>query len=128
MVRRYLGQILRGLKYLHEHMVVHRDIKGGNVLVNEFGVAKLADFGCSKRMGEGGTLEESHRAGMKGTPYFMAPEVIQNDKVGRRSDIWSVGGVAYQMASGEPPWKRLQMKTPMVLFYHVGTCSSRFIT
>ena len=121
-VRRYLRQILQGLKYLHSNRVVHRDVKGGNVLVNEFGVAKLADFGCSRRMGEGGTLEESRVQSMKGTPYFMAPEVIQNDRVGRPSDIWSLGCVAYQMASGEPPWKRLQIKTPMVLFYHVVNC------
>jgi len=117
-VKRYLAQILHGLAYLHDNRVVHRDVKGGNVLVNEFGVAKLADFGCSKRMGPDGTLGDTHQS-MRGTPFFMAPEVMQNDHPGRASDIWSFGGVALQMATGEPPWKRLGCRTPMVLFYHV---------
>jgi len=93
------------------------------VLVNEFGVAKLADFGCSKRLTLEGTLgEASHSSGIKGTPYFMAPEVIKNDRAGRPSDIWSLGGVAFQMATGDPPWKAMQFKTPMVTAYVFFCC------
>ena len=86
-------------------------------MVNEFGSAKLADFGCSKAMGAEGTLGEHSKlgtSGVKGTPYFMAPEVIKNEGAGRASDMWALGGVAYQMATGEPPWKKLKIKTPMV--------------
>lgn len=51
----------------------------------------------------------------------MAPEVLQQDKFGRRSDVWSVGGVILQMATTHPPWKCLNFKTPMALFYHVAS-------
>lgn len=67
LIRRYLVHLLGGLEYLHEHMIVHRDIKGENVLVSEDGTAKLADFGASKRLGPDGTLCESHHS-LKGTP------------------------------------------------------------
>lgn len=118
-LKRYLFQMLAGLTYLHDRLIVHRDLKGGNVLVNEFGEAKLADFGCSKTMSADGTLGEVAHGSIKGTPYFMAPEVIKNERAGRPSDIWSLGGVIYQMSTGEPPWKSLNFKTPVVLFYHV---------
>ena len=58
---------------------------------------------------------------MRGTPYFMAPEVLSQDKFGRRSDVWSCGGVILQMATTHPPWKILEFKTPMALFYHVAS-------
>ena len=67
LIRRYLVHLLSGLEYLHEHMIVHRDIKGDNVLVSEDGTAKLADFGASKRLGPDGTVCESHHS-LKGTP------------------------------------------------------------
>jgi len=113
-LKRYLLQILAGLSYLHERLIVHRDLKGGNVLVNEFGEAKLADFGCSKTMSAEGTLGEVAHGSIKGTPYFMAPEVIKNERAGRPSDVWSLGGVIYQMITGDPPWKALNFKTPVV--------------
>ncbi|KAJ1454109.1 kinase-like domain-containing protein [Pelagophyceae sp. CCMP2097] len=118
-VRRYTLHILRGLEYLHSNHIIHRDIKCGNVLVDEGGVAKLADFGASFRLGANGTVTSDMKLTMRGTPYFMAPEVLQADKFGRRSDVWSLGGVVLQMATTHPPWKTLNFKTPMALFYHV---------
>ena len=115
--QRYTRQVLCGLAYLHENKIIHRDIKGGNILVDDHGIIKLADFGCSKRLGQDGTLEGART--MKGTPYFMAPEVLMQDRYGRKADVWSVGGVVLQMITGDPPWKQLRLKGPWELFQRV---------
>ncbi|EGB06773.1 hypothetical protein AURANDRAFT_12262, partial [Aureococcus anophagefferens] len=101
--RRYLEHCLRGLVYLHEHRVVHRDVKGENVLISDTGVAKLADMGASKRIHAEGTLLDTESS-LKGTPYFMAPEQMRQKRVGRRADVWAMGGLALLMATGDPPW------------------------
>eukprot|EP00592_Proboscia_alata_P000860 CAMPEP_0194372086 /NCGR_PEP_ID=MMETSP0174-20130528/20384_1 /TAXON_ID=216777 /ORGANISM="Proboscia alata, Strain PI-D3" /LENGTH=996 /DNA_ID=CAMNT_0039150383 /DNA_START=634 /DNA_END=3621 /DNA_ORIENTATION=+ len=115
----YLRQILEGLEYLHDNHIIHRDVKGGNILVDDRGNVKLADFGASKKLSEiDGSLNGGLVLSMKGTPYFMAPEVYE-EKYGRKADIWSVGGVIIQMATGQPPWKQLGFKNPMSLFLHI---------
>eukprot|EP01041_Mallomonas_annulata_P007685 gene7685-15732_t len=101
-VRRYTMQILCGLQYLHSHNIVHRDIKGGNILIDDDGTVKLADFGASTVIEMGETQATST---IKGTPYFMAPEVLSQSKYGRKGDIWAVGCTIIQMLSGDPPWK-----------------------
>ena len=120
--RRLAHDVLSGLSYLHAQRVVHRDVKGENVLVDADGVAKLADFGASKRLALGGTLDQSHLT-LKGTPYFMAPEQMAQShetKHGRKADVWAVGGVVLLMATGEPPWKGLRaFGNPFALFMHV---------
>lgn len=68
-----MRQIVEGLDYLHQHGIMHRDIKGGNVLVDGNGVCKLADFGSSKKLSSLVCVTNS----LFGTPYFMAPEVVQ---------------------------------------------------
>lgn len=78
------------------------DIKGGNILVDDAGVVKLADFGASTTMAFGETVETTT---IKGTPYFMAPEVLGESRYGRRGDVWAVGCTIIQMLTGEPPWK-----------------------
>ena len=116
--RRYLEHCLRGLVYLHEHRVVHRDIKGENVLISDTGVAKLADMGASKRIHAEGTLLDTESS-LKGTPYFMAPEQMRQKRVGRRADVWAMGGLALLMATGDPPWKVLKMNSPYALMMAV---------
>ncbi|KAL0587648.1 hypothetical protein ABG067_002667 [Albugo candida] len=100
--RRYLRDLLLGLHYLHLHRVIHRDIKPGNILVSEEGVAKIADFGTARMiMNETETL-----SGAKGTPAFMAPEMFDIDATyrGPSVDIWSLGATLYMMVIGHPPW------------------------
>mmetsp|Transcript_1964 Transcript_1964/g.2686 ORF Transcript_1964/g.2686 Transcript_1964/m.2686 type:complete len:587 (-) Transcript_1964:343-2103(-) len=122
-VRKYTKQLLRGLRYLHANKIIHRDIKGANILVDVSGRVKLADFGTSKRMEiNDEMIEETMQHGtMKGTPYFMAPEVIMRQKYGRKADIWSLGGAVMEMATGDPPWKSLQMRNPIELFRFIHT-------
>lgn len=116
-IRSYLYQILTGLKYLHSKNILHRDIKGGNVLVNDEGVVKLADFGASKCME---CLEEDRLENMTmcGTPYFMAPEVFE-ENYGTKADVWACACVAYQMCTTNPPWKGLGIKSPIQLFRYI---------
>jgi serine/threonine protein kinase len=113
-VRNYLSQALEGLNYLHDHKIMHRDIKGANILVSDGGIVKLADFGASKQI-----LSEvmlSHT--MRGTPYFMAPEVFE-ETYNFKADIWSIGCVAFQMFTANPPWKNLGTTNPVALFNKV---------
>ena len=116
-IRSYVFQILTGLSYLHENRILHRDIKGGNVLISDDGIVKLADFGSAKRMAhQQSDMMESLT--MRGTPYFMAPEVFE-ERYNGKADIWSVGCVAFQMATGLPPWKNEGFNNPMSLFLHL---------
>ncbi|XP_058157074.1 mitogen-activated protein kinase kinase kinase 19 isoform X2 [Dasypus novemcinctus] len=102
---KYTKQILQGVAYLHENCVVHRDIKGNNVMLMPTGIIKLIDFGCAKRLawaGLNGTHSDMLKS-MHGTPYWMAPEVINESGYGRKSDIWSIGCTVFEMATGKPP-------------------------
>jgi serine/threonine protein kinase len=116
-IRSYLSQTLSGLVYLHENHILHRDIKGSNLLVNDEGVVKLSDFGASKRFSN---LQADLMMSMtvRGTPYFMAPEVFE-EKYSSKADIWGVGCVAYQMTTGSPPWKGQGLSNPISLFNYI---------
>jgi serine/threonine protein kinase len=118
MVAVYTKQILTGLEYLHANRIIHRDIKGANILVDSDGVVKLADFGASKQlqnvMSATGDLHS-----LKGTPYWMAPEVIKQTGHGRQADIWSVGCTVIEMLTGKPPW--VQFNTQVSALFHIAS-------
>lgn len=122
-VRKYVAQLLVGLQYLHERQVIHRDIKPANILVDDRGTIKLADFGSSKRMDSLGTQSNEGLNSLRGTPFFMAPEVITQTGHGRKADIWSVGCTIVQMVTGQPPWKSLQLATPAALMFHIANAN-----
>ncbi len=83
----YISQILRGLQYLHEQGVLHRDIKGANILTTKDGQVKLADFGVAVKLAEH-TGDESGEKDVAGTPFWMAPEVIERCTPTPACDIW----------------------------------------
>ena len=91
----------RGLAAAHRRGVVHCDIKPSNVMVTEDGVAKLVDFGLARVLREG--VEDAARA-VTGTPDYIAPEVWRGDSPTRRSDVYSVGAVLYELITGAPPF------------------------
>ena len=108
--RMYLVQILAGLRYLHENGVIHMDIKGGNILVTPEGVCKLADFGAAtKVVGKG----EQQIKKFLGTPLWTAPEVMRDQRFTRGSDIWSLGCVLVEMASGKHPYAERNFDNPL---------------
>ncbi|KAL4556327.1 hypothetical protein LXL04_038975 [Taraxacum kok-saghyz] len=120
-IRMYTKQLLLGLDYLHKNGIMHRDIKGANILVDNKGCIKLADFGASKQVVE--LANGSGAKSMKGTPYWMAPEVILQTGHSFSADIWSVGCTVIEMATGKPPWSQQYQQEVTALFY-IGTTKS----
>ena len=99
----YTLQILKGLKFLHSQGVIHRDIKGANVLTTKTGTIKLADFGVATKLSE---IDSSKRR-VVGTPYWMAPETVEMSPPTPASDIWSVGSTVVEMITEKPPYADL---------------------
>ncbi|VAH31086.1 unnamed protein product [Triticum turgidum subsp. durum] len=107
-IRNFTRHILRGLAFLHGQKIMHRDIKGANLLVDINGVVKLADFGMAKHLSSA-----APNLSLKGTPYWMAPEMVQATlakDVGYdlAVDIWSLGCTIIEMFDGKPPWSDLE--------------------
>ena len=116
----YVAQVLDALAYLHSptNGVVHRDVKGANLLATKDGCVKLADFGSAARMGGDGAVTRlannkpkgsAEDGDVVGTPYWMAPEVIEmSGTLDPKSDVWSVACVVVELLTGSPPYFDLQ--------------------
>ena len=96
--------ILKGLVFLHENKKIHRDVKTENILLTHEGIAKLADFGVSTQL----MHSFSKKITKIGTPFYMSPEVIMQNKYDYKCDIWSLGITAIEMAEGEPPFAKVK--------------------
>lgn len=110
LVALYMSQVLHGLLYLHDQGVIHRDIKGANILSTKNGLVKLADFGVASR------TTGLHDSSVVGTPYWMAPEVIELTGATTASDIWSLGCTVIELLDGRPPYYNLQ---PMPALFRI---------
>ena len=96
-------QIVKGLKILHKHKVLHRDLKSANVFLNKDGTVKLGDLNVSKVAKAGMVYTQT------GTPYYASPEVWQDKPYDWKSDIWSLGVVLYEMCTLNPPFTDTSM-------------------
>ncbi|TKY75105.1 Mitogen-activated protein kinase kinase kinase YODA [Spatholobus suberectus] len=119
-VRNFTRHILSGLAYLHSTKTIHRDIKGANLLVDSSGIVKLADFGVSKIL-----TEKSYELSLKGSPYWMAPELMKaaikkesSPDVAMAIDIWSLGCTIIEMLTGKPPWSEFEGPQAMFKVLH----------
>ena len=110
LVAQYMHQILQGLLYLHEQGVIHRDIKGANILTTKDGGVKLADFGVATK------ANGLDQTSVVGTPYWMAPEVIELSGATTASDLWSLGCTVIELIEGKPPYHKLQ---PMQALFRI---------
>eukprot|EP01135_Chromosphaera_perkinsii_P008999 Nk52_evm17s1569 gene=Nk52_evmTU17s1569 len=113
----YCRQILLGLEYLHMNDIVHLDIKGANILVDSSGCVKIADFGASRM--EASLHGSASSMSLRGTPYWMAPEVIRQKEYGTPADMWSVGCTLIEMLTGKPPF--YQYKDHVSAIFHIAS-------
>ncbi|KAF7686951.1 mitogen-activated protein kinase kinase kinase 4 isoform X1 [Silurus meridionalis] len=120
-IRLYCKQITTAINVLHEHGIVHRDIKGANIFLTSAGLIKLGDFGCSVKLKNNAHTMPGEVNSTLGTAAYMAPEVITRAKGeghGRAADIWSLGCVLIEMVTGKRPWHEYEHN--FQIMYKVG--------
>ena len=106
----------------HANRVVHRDIKGKNILIDTKGNLKLADFGSAKRF-TNVMSKDAPSLSYNYTPLWTAPEVLVGD-YNSKVDVWSLGCVIIEMASAKPPWSEQNFENPFRALYHIGNSDS----
>ena len=103
-----MEMVLQGLALMHKKNLIHRDIKGANILLSEDGYAKLGDFGVGAQLST-----EKYRMSKKGSPYWMSPQIASNLKYDYKTDIWSLGITCIELLEGEPPFSQLKPSNVM---------------
>lgn len=124
LIRSFVRQVLVGLSYLHGMDIIHRDIKGANILIDIKGAAKISDFGISKKIDAGEDRDgdagpkTARRASLQGLVYWMAPEVVKQTAYTKKADIWSVGCLVVEMFTGNHPFPKFSQ---MQAIFKIGT-------
>ncbi|SCV04438.1 LAME_0H18426g1_1 [Lachancea meyersii CBS 8951] len=117
LIKNFTRQILIGLAYLHKKDIIHRDIKGANILIDIKGCVKITDFGISKKLSPL-NQQQNKRASLQGSVYWMAPEVVKQVVTTEKADIWSVGCVVIEMFTGKHPFPDFSQ---MQAIFKIGT-------
>ncbi|SCU85116.1 LAFA_0D13960g1_1 [Lachancea sp. 'fantastica'] len=117
LIKNFTRQILIGLAYLHRKDIIHRDIKGANILIDIKGCVKITDFGISKKLSPL-NQQQNKRASLQGSVYWMAPEVVKQVVTTEKADIWSVGCVVIEMFTGKHPFPDFSQ---MQAIFKIGT-------
>ncbi|XP_066458470.1 mitogen-activated protein kinase kinase kinase 1 isoform X2 [Eleutherodactylus coqui] len=121
----YTEQLLRGLSYLHENQIIHRDIKGANLLIDSTGQRlRIADFGAAARLASKGTGAGEFQGQLLGTIAFMAPEVLRGQQYGRSCDVWSVGCSIIEMSCAKPPWNAEKHSNHLALIFKIASATT----
>ncbi|KAK7484101.1 hypothetical protein BaRGS_00024713 [Batillaria attramentaria] len=118
----YTRQILRGLAYLHDNHILHRDLKGANLLLDSTGrMLRIGDFGASARLASQHTGAGEFQGQLLGTIAFMAPEVLRGESYGRACDVWSIGCVVIEMVTCRPPWNSHDISNHLALIFKIAS-------
>ena len=99
-VRKIARQLVKALHYLHSNRIIHRDMKPQNILISSDGRVKLCDFGFARAM----SAQTAMVTSIKGTPLYMAPELVQEQPYNHTADLWSLGVILYELHVGQPPF------------------------
>ncbi len=114
-------QLCEGLEYAHRHGIVHRDIKPGNILIGDDGIAKLTDFGIARIAG----TDQTQSGAMLGTPAYMSPEQVRGQAADARSDVFALGVVLYEALTGAAPFRGDDLAAVLYQIAHTDPASLR---
>lgn len=116
----FAKQLIIALDYLHEHKIMHKDLKCANILLTNKGILKLSDFGCSKDFERTLSFINYQVEGsktQKGTPHWMAPESIIDAIYNVKTDVWGLGCTLLQLATGNAPWAEKNLDSHKIMMY-----------
>ncbi|XP_019645243.1 PREDICTED: mitogen-activated protein kinase kinase kinase 1-like [Branchiostoma belcheri] len=123
-IKNFTRQVLLGVSYLHDNCIIHRDIKGANLLVDSTGTRlRIADFGTAARLATKLTGAGEFQGQLLGTIAFMAPEVLRGEQYGRSCDVWSIGCTVIEMGTASPPWNANAVDNHLALIFRIASSS-----